>query len=270
MSMIPFVKAHACGNDFLVIEETEAHGKHAELARHLCARTTSVGADGIEFLQRDSDGTMRLRLFNADGSEAELSGNGTRCVAAWLAVHEGARDVRFETAGGPRTCRTLSVNGEMVMVATDMGVPQVQERTVHVDGVGDVQGADVNVGNPHFVIFTDSVDFASHGLTWQQLGAKICTHPDFPAGTNVEFVRVIEPGRIEFRIYERGVGPTHSSGTGTCASSAAAIALRGCKGDLAASSIGGEQRVVWNSRDAEMQLTGPAEVICAGKASIGA
>ena len=83
--MIPFVKAHACGNDFLVVEESEARASHADLARLLCSRNYSVGADGIEFLDRREDGTFFLRLFNADGSEAELSGNGTRCVAAWLA-----------------------------------------------------------------------------------------------------------------------------------------------------------------------------------------
>lgn len=268
--MIPFVKAHACGNDFLVIEEADALGRHAELARHLCARTTGVGADGIEFLERSSGGALRLRLFNADGSEAELSGNGTRCVAAWLAVDEGLREARFETAGGVRVCRTLSVDGEQVMVETDMGVPQVHERSVLVENVGEVAGAEVNVGNPHFVIFTEAEDFATNGMSWQELGALICTHRDFPAGTNVEFVRVISEAKIEFRIYERGVGPTHSSGTGTCASSAAAIALRGCRAELAASSIGGEQRVVWASRESEMRLTGPAAVICVGKASIQA
>ncbi len=89
MSRIAFVKAHACGNDFLVMEESVAQGRHAALARKLCARHTGVGADGIEFLERRADGTFFLRLFNADGSEAELSGNGTRCVAAWLAQSEG-------------------------------------------------------------------------------------------------------------------------------------------------------------------------------------
>src|SRR5258705_7252259 len=86
--MIPFVKAHACGNDFLIIEEQLAQRRHAELARKLCARNISVGADGIEFLERKANGDLFLRLFNADGSEAELSGNGTRCVAAWLARSE--------------------------------------------------------------------------------------------------------------------------------------------------------------------------------------
>src|ERR1700742_1238262 len=109
--MIPFVKAHACGNDFLVIEESVAARAHAALARKLCARNTSIGADGIEFLERKADGEFFLRLFNADGSEAELSGNGTRCVAAWLAQSEGLREVALGTHGGVRTCRVIEENG---------------------------------------------------------------------------------------------------------------------------------------------------------------
>jgi len=267
--MIPFVKAHACGNDFLIVDEELAQGRHAELARRLCARTTSVGADGVEFLERTPEGAFNLRLFNADGSEAELSGNGTRCVAAWLAVHEHVMEVTLHTHGGPRTCRTLRVEGEECMISTLMGVPQLMSYSVDVDGVGNVQGADVNVGNPHFVVFTEAEDFSSHGLSWEELGAKICTHPAFPSGTNVEFVRVLDVDRIEFRIFERGVGPTHSSGTGTCASSAASIALRGGAHILAATSIGGTQQVVWPARDEEMELTGPAEIVCVGEVSVG-
>src|SRR6187402_1668842 len=100
--MIPFVKAHACGNDFLVVEETLANNNHAAMAQLLCSRNYSVGADGVEFLARKEDGTFFLRLFNADGSEAELSGNGTRCVAAWLAYSEGLRDTTMGTHGGTK------------------------------------------------------------------------------------------------------------------------------------------------------------------------
>ena len=265
--MIPFVKAHACGNDFLIVEETLAEGRHAALARHLCQRNFSVGADGVEFLARKSDGTFFLRLFNADGSEAELSGNGTRCVAAWLAYSEGLRDTTMGTPGGVKTCRVIECEDSNFLIETSMGVPQVHERTVHVDGVGDVHGAVVNVGNPHFVIFTEDDAFRSHGLAWDELGARICTHPDFPRGTNVEFVRVLSADAIAFRIYERGVGPTQSSGTGTAASSAAGIVLRGCDRTLEASSLGGSQRVVWND-GAELMLTGPAEIVCVGEASL--
>src|SRR6202044_2253138 len=123
--MIPFVKAHACGNNFLVIEETLAQRRHAELARKLCSRNTSVGADGIEFLERRANGEFFLRLFNADGSEAELSGNGTRCVAAWLAKSEGLQRVALGTHGGLRTCQIIEASDPTYLVESEMGVPRV-------------------------------------------------------------------------------------------------------------------------------------------------
>jgi diaminopimelate epimerase len=166
--MIPFVKAHACGNDFLIIEEPLAQRRHVELARKLCARNTSVGADGIEFLDRKSNGEFFLRLFNADGSEAELSGNGTRCVAAWLASSEGRREVALGTHGGLRSCHVIESNDPLYLIESEMGIPRVMQRTIVLPGVGEVPGAMVNVGNPHFVLFVDNDDFSAHGLSWQE------------------------------------------------------------------------------------------------------
>jgi diaminopimelate epimerase len=260
-----FVKAHACGNDFLILEQAVVGRRHAELARRLCSRNTSVGADGIEFLDRRADGTFFLRLFNADGSEAELSGNGTRCVAAWLAMSEGLTALALGTHGGVRTCRVISAAGAHFEIESGMGVPRVMPRAIVVDGVGPVEGAMVNVGNPHYVLFVASEDFSAHGLSWQELGGKIATSPLFPHGTNVEFVRVVSESEIAFRIFERGCGPTTSSGTGTCASATAAIALRGAATSLTAVAEGGAQRVVWPARDQPMLLTGPAEIICTGE-----
>jgi diaminopimelate epimerase len=264
---ISFIKAHACGNDFLILEEAVAGRQHAALARKLCARNTSIGADGIEFLERKVGGEFFLRLFNADGSEAELSGNGTRCVAAWLAQSEGLREVALGTIGGVRTCRVISSEGVRYLIESEMGVPRVMPRTIEIAGVaGAIEGAMVNVGNPHYVIFVESEDFSSHGMSWQELGAKIAVDPLFKFGTNVEFVRVLEKDEIAFRIYERGCGPTTSSGTGTCASSAAAMALRGTARELTAVAEGGVQRTVWPADDASMLLTGPAEIVCKGEA----
>jgi len=268
---IDFVKAHACGNDFLILEEAETGRAHAELARRLCARNTSIGADGIEFLERKATGEFFLRLFNADGSEAELSGNGTRCVAAWLAHSEGRKHVVLGTHGGPRACKVIEAGGARYLIESEMGVPQVMPRTIEIAGVaGVIDGAMVNVGNPHFVIFVESEDFSSHGMSWQELGAKIAVDPLFPHGTNVEFVQVHAADEIAFRIYERGCGPTTSSGTGTCASSAAAVALRGAGvgagRELTLIAVGGSQRTVWPANDAVMLLTGPAEIVCQGEA----
>lgn len=266
--MIPFVKTHACGNDFLVIEESLAGRAHAEVARRLCSRNTSIGADGIEFLDRSGSkpGDFFLRLFNADGSEAELSGNGTRCVAAWLAHSEGIRNVALGTHGGLRTCRVVESSGAEYLIESEMGVPRVMPRTIVLPGVGNVEGVMVNVGNPHFVIFVDSEDFSAHGLPWQELGGRISTSPLFPHGTNVEFVQVRSHDEIAFRIFERGCGPTTSSGTGTCASSAAAMSVRGVGREVTAVAEGGPQRTIWSTAEAAMLLTGPAEIICRGEA----
>src|SRR5271154_1666333 len=144
--MIPFVKAHACGNDFLILEEPLAQRRHAELARKLCARNTNVGADGIEFLERKANGELFLRLFNADGSEAELSGNGTRCVAAWLASSEGRQEVALGTHGGLRTCHVIRREGAEWWIESGMGVPRVMPRKIEIAGVdGVIDGAMVNV-----------------------------------------------------------------------------------------------------------------------------
>ena len=260
--MISFVKAHACGNDFLVLEEAAAKGRHAELTRKLCQRNTSVGADGIEFLERRLNGTFFLRLFNADGSEAELSGNGTRCVAAWLAFSEQRMEVALETHGGMRECRVVRADGTQFEIESEMGVPLTRQRTLQLPGVGEVDGVEVNTGNPHFVLFVEGADFRAHGLGWQELGQMICESPLFPKGTNVEFVRLAGEHEIEIRIYERGVGPTTSSGTGTCASASAAIATRGVSRSLKVVAPGGPQRIEWAADDSPILLTGPAEVIC--------
>jgi diaminopimelate epimerase len=266
MSRIPFVKAHACGNDFLILDEAVAHGRHAVLARKLCSRNTGIGADGIEFLDRRPKGELFLRLFNADGSEAELSGNGTRCVAAWLVASEGRQESALGTHSGLRTCRLIRKEGVDYWIESNMGVPQVTPKVLDLPGLDSpVQGAMVNMGNPHFVLFPESEAFSSHNLTWQALGARIAVDAAFPKGTNVEFVRLLAPSHIAFRIYERGCGPTTSSGTGTCAAAAAAITLRGSARRLSATTQGGTQQVSWPANSSEMLLTGPAEIICTGE-----
>ena len=264
---VQFIKAQARGNDFLVIDEALAEGQHAAMARSLCARHTGVGADGIEFVERRADGSRFLRLFNADGSEAELSGNGTRCVAAWLAESEGVEDVALGTHGGMRRCRVVRREGPEVWIETGMGVPRVMERRIRVAGVDvEIAGAMVNVGNPHFVLFPEREDFGTGGMSWQKLGERVSVDPLFRFGTNVEFVRVLADKEIAFRIYERGCGPTESSGTGTCASAAAAIVLKGVSRELTAVAPGGAQYVRWPENSAEMLLTGPAEIVCQGEA----
>jgi diaminopimelate epimerase len=266
--VIPFVKAHACGNDFLVVREDLAGIEpRPELTRRLCHRNQGIGADGVEFLTWTGDRSGRIRLHNADGSLAEISGNGTRCAAAWIAYETKAGpgdEIMLETDAGRRTCRIDGRTGPSFRITSSMGVPEVQQiGNLPLAGGERIEGAVVSTGNPHFVIFVDQADFSDYA--WQAIGEEICSHPLFPQQTNVEFVRMISREEIEIRIYERGVGPTSSSGTGTCATGSAAIALRGAASVLRVKAPGGTQTVEWQGSDAEILLTGPAELICFGE-----
>jgi len=271
--LISFSKAHACGNDFLIVTEDAVAGMDwATVARQLCARNTGVGADGVEFFAWTGPQSGRIRLHNADGSIAEISGNGTRCVAAWMAQARGAQAgdaLEIETDVGLRVCRVNAVHGSdgfSVDVTTAMGVPKFVTRTVTIPGGVQVEGLEVSMGNPHFVIVVDNAEFAVDGQAWQSVGQQICGHPDFPFQTNVEFARFVHPEEIEIRIFERGVGPTTSSGTGTSASAVAAIALHGCEPTLRVVAPGGAQVVEWSGPGTELQLTGPAALIARGEA----
>ena len=271
--MIPFAKAHACGNDFLIVTEDAAAGRDwANLTRQLCARNTGVGADGIEFFAWTGSKSGRIRLHNADGSIAEISGNGTRCVAAWMSsmisAHPGD-ELRIETDAGLRICRINGVQNDSqysVEVTTGMGIPTAVPKTLTLNAARSVDGIVVSTGNPHFVIVVDNPDFSVAGEPWQVIGSQACTHPDFPNQTNVEFMRIISPTEIEIRIFERGVGPTTSSGTGTSASAAAAIAFHNCTSPLSVLAPGGAQTVSWRGIGTELELTGPATLIARGEA----
>lgn len=271
--MISFTKAHACGNDFLIVgEEAVAEQDRAGFTRRLCARNTGVGADGIEFFGWTGKRSGRIRLHNADGSIAEISGNGTRCVAAWMAEKLAAKtgdELEIATDAGLRVCRIEAVRGAgefAVEVCTGMGVPTLAPHTIRLSGGEDITGIEISTGNPHFVVLVDNPQFEVGGKSWLAIGAEACIHPDFPNQTNVEFVRVLNEREIDIRIFERGVGPTASSGTGTSASAAAALALKGCISPLTVMAPGGTQTVTWSGPGNELFLTGPAALIARGEA----
>jgi len=271
--LIPFVKAHACGNDFLIVAEDDADdGDRAELARRLCQRNTGIGADGVEFFAWAGSKSGRIRLHNCDGSIAELSGNGTRCVAAWMAEKLGSQageTLEIVTDAGPRICRIDGVRlggAFTVDVTTGMGVPRFVPHTLKLSDGVEVIGVEVVAGNPHFVMLVDDRTFTVAQKPWQTLGAEICVHRDFPQQTNVEFVRIANDNEIEIRIFERGVGPTTSSGTGSSAAATAALALRRCISPLTVVAPGGAQTVTWSGPGEELFLTGPATLIARGEA----
>jgi diaminopimelate epimerase len=260
VSRIPFVKATAYGNDFLIIRK-EFQGVYApQLTRALCDRHNGVGADGVEWLSDETGCDARIHLINADGSFAELSGNGTRCVAAHLVASGGGEDLRIATDAGIKRCQLTGHSGNRYDFLTDMGSPVVDE-PFEID-LGHVRytGVPVSMGNPHFVIFV--TEFPAN---WQKDSRLIQAREDlFPEGINVEWVQFKRVPDIMIRIYERGAGETHSSGTGSSASAAAAIATRNCADKLTVVSPGGVQRVQWTP-GTSLMLEGSASLICNGE-----
>jgi diaminopimelate epimerase len=260
--VIPFTKASACGNDFLIIEGMHAPSDMAGFTRRICERHSGIGADGVEWLFPDqkNEADVRARLFNADGSEAEISGNGTRCVAAYWISLNGGDAVSVRTGAGIKQCELVSSEHGRFLFRTHMGAPMVGDEFPIKMAFGETRGVPVSMGNPHFVVFVD--DF---GPGWQGEAAEIGKHHDFKHGINVEFVRVVDPGAIEVRFYERGVGETLSSGTGSCAAAVATIASKNIGSPLEVRAPGGAQRVEWSKPDGAVSLTGPAELICRGQ-----
>jgi diaminopimelate epimerase len=260
ISRIPFVKASAYGNDFLIIRK-EFQGVYAPaLTRALCDRHNGVGADGVEWFSDEVGHAARIHLINADGSFAELSGNGTRCVAAHLVANGGAEDLLIATDAGAIRCKLTGRDGNRFDFLTEMGVPVV-EAAFDVD-LGHVRytGVPVSMGNPHFVIFVQ--EFPAN---WRKDSQLIQARTDlFPEGINVEWVQFKRAPDIMIRIYERGAGETMSSGTGTSASAAAAIATRQCAGKLTVVAPGGVQRVQWMP-GTSLLLEGSASLICSGE-----
>ncbi len=257
LSGIPFVKASACGNDFLLIEGQHAPADIADFSRSICDRRQGMGADGVEWLFPDEQADVRARLFNADGSEAEISGNGTRCVAAFWAAERGLEKVSVRTGAGIRTCVLKGRKGTEFEFETAMGEPQVGDPFAIKLAFRSVEGVPVSMGNPHFVVFVE--DFAPG---WQAEAAEIGRHHDFKYGINVEVVCLLNKGELDSRFYERGVGETLSSGTGSCAAAVAAIATRRAASPVRVLSPGGTQTVRW---EGAVFLTGPAQLLCRGE-----
>ncbi|HEY6447398.1 MAG TPA: diaminopimelate epimerase [Acidobacteriaceae bacterium] len=267
-----YAKAHACGNDFLIVEGALDPETGPALAKRLCERHTGIGADGVEFLERTGPLSGRIRLVNADGGVAEISGNGTRCAAAWMAQTASAAPgdtITLDTDAGPRICHIVENGATAYRIATNMGTPDLKQMQVTLADKTVVYGTRVSMGNPNFVIVVNDDSFRAHGRGWQELGREICFHKDFPHQTNVLCLRMIRADEIEIRIFERGVGPTSSSGTGTCSCGAAAISFCGGQSPMTVHAPGGAQSVEWSGPGAEMTLTGPAELVATGEILLG-
>ena len=256
-TIIPFTKANACGNDFLIIDGMHAPADLAAFSRRVCDRHAGVGADGVEWLFPAPDANIRARLFNADGSEAEISGNGTRCVAAYLCAEQAKDKVVIRTGAGLKTCVLTARNESSFEFEIAMGEPRVGDEFSIKLAFGEVRGIPVSMGNPHFVVFVEEF-----GPGWQGEAAEMGRHHDFKYGINVELVRVKDRQNLEARFFERGVGETQSSGTGSCASAVAAIAGKRAESPVRVHTPGGVQAVRWED---QVFLRGPAQLVCRGE-----
>jgi len=260
---IPFVKASACGNDFLLIDGALAPQDVAAFTSRICDRHNGVGADGVEWMIPHFTADAEIRLINADGSAAEISGNGTRCVAAYVCAQRGKERISILTGAGMKICQLTSRIDSEYEFEIEMGEAAVDnELALKIGGDGDLHreacGIPVSMGNPHYVVFVP--DFAAD---WQAQAAEIQRHPHFQHGVNVEFVAVDGKHDVRALFFERGVGETRSSGTGSCASAVAAMATGRGVSPVEVHAPGGTETVRTNG--SKVFLRGPARLVCRGE-----
>ena len=276
MSEITFSKLHGLANDFIVIEAREVTESLPQLAGAICARSTGVGADGLVAVlpPKSTRHHARFRFFNADGSEAEMSGNGIRCAAAFLAARIGTKKpLQIETAAGMKTIQILKSEAGKGLFRVSMGKPILTPRKIPFRGAGSkpllgfplrtqrgvLRATITSMGNPHCTILVGD----HSAIDWARLGQEIENSELFPNRTNVEFVKVISRDEIVVRFWERGVGETMSSGTGSCAAAVACILNGLTNRKVRVQTPGGQLEVSWPAGK-EVTLTGPAEEIMKG------
>jgi diaminopimelate epimerase len=259
---IPFTKAHGAKNDFLLTWQSDApKADLPSIARAICDRRTGVGADGWMLVSpaTDSEAEASIQLYNSDGSIPEISGNGTRCAAAFLIRHGVTADVvRIRTGAGVKTLRTLRHTGLLFEFEMNMGRPQIIAPRFQLPlSTGSRDVTLVDVGNPQCAVPVANFDF-----DWRQMGAEIESHPHFPNRTNVSFILPVDQHRIEVRFYERGAGETMSSGTGSTGA-AVAVVVRGlAESPVEVLTPAGPLHL---RLDGDVYLTGPAEIVAEGE-----
>ena len=262
--MFHFTKMQGLGNDYLYV-----FGKVPEQIIELCQKLSDrhfgAGSDGMIFISPSQVADFRMRIFNADGSEAKMCGNGIRCVGKYV-YDKGYTDktrLTVETLSGIKTLDLRVLGGKVKEVTVDMGLAQVeQEMRLSINGANLVC-APVSVGNPHAVLFVENADSAPV----ETLGKQIEHHAAFPGGVNVEFVQVLSETELRMRVWERGSGITMACGTGACASVAAAVKKGSCLSDTPISvRLDGGVLKITVSQDGRVTMTGPAEIVYEGEA----
>jgi diaminopimelate epimerase len=276
---IEFTKYHGLGNDFILIDNRSSSSPvlTPEQAIKLCDRHFGIGADGVIFALPGKNGTdYTMRIFNSDGSEPEMCGNGIRCLAGFLADLEGISrnqdTYRIQTLAGVISPQ-LMPDGE---VRVDMGVPRLLASEIPTTlGAADakvinqpleVEGQTwdvtcVSMGNPHCITFVEDVA----AIALETIGPKFEHHPAFPQRTNTEFIEVISRDYLKMRVWERGAGITLACGTGACASLVAGVLTEKCDRVAIVELPGGSLQIEWSELDQRIYMTGPAERVFTGK-----
>ena len=261
---IPFTKAHGARNDFLLTWRADAPdpaaADHAGIARAICDRHTGIGADGWILVDPpyDAEAEGAIQLYNSDGSAAEISGNGTRCAAAFLIRHGHAAGVaRVRTGAGIKTLRLLKRRDREFEFEMNMGRAEIREDSLLLPLTGDARDVTILwVGNPQCAVPVQHFDF-----DWRAMGAEIERHPQFPNRTNVSFVKPIDRHTIDVRFWERGAGETMSSGTGSTGAAAMAMARGLVDSPVRVDTPAGPIDLRF---DGDIFLTGPAEIVAEG------
>ncbi len=279
-----FSKFHGLGNDYIIIDESQGNiipeSKKPNVARVLCQRNFSIGADGILYVcpstQKDAD--IRMRIFNIDGSEAEMCGNGIRCFAKYVYEKKIVQKTKInvETLAGIKIPFLSIVNGKVNAIQVDMGVPLLLRSEIPMKGpnsqvineelrVNDeiIRVTCLSVGNPHCVIFVDDLDKLRI-----ETGKLIEYHEMFPQRINVEYIKILNNSEIEMRVWERGVGETLACGTGACAATVASVLNEKTKRKITVHLLGGNLEIEWNEKDNHIYMTGPAEHVYNGEIDI--
>lgn len=265
MPHLAIVKAHAYGNDFLFARASDVASSGRDpvaLAVAMCDRHRGIGADGLGLYELTERGAS-MRLLNADGSHSEVSGNGVRCLATLVARERGMAPspdgvIRIESGAGDKVLTLLEVSDQRYAFRAAMGEPS-NIRRVRLEVPGETaEAVALSVGNPQCVVVGGELSMDRLA----RFGPVLQTHPLFPEGVNFELALVESPTRVRILIWERGVGPTHSSGTGSCASAVAAATVGGASRDVEVVAPGGTQRVEW--RPEGLFLTGEAQVVLEG------
>ncbi len=276
---IDFTKYHGLGNDFILIDNRSSSVPVVtpEQAIELCDRHSGIGADGVIFALPGENGTdYTMRIFNSDGSEPEMCGNGIRCLAGFLADLEGESrnkdSYRIHTLGGVMTPQLLS-DGQ---VKVDMGLPRLlareiptnlapaQEKVISLplEVVGKIWDVTcVSMGNPHCITFVEDVA----AIELESIGPKFEHHPAFPQRINTEFIQVVRRDYLKMRVWERGAGITLACGTGACASLVAGVLTGKCDGTATIELPGGPLQIEWSELDQRVYMTGPAQKVFIGK-----